>query len=74
MKKLALVAIAALAFTGTSAGGSYFDLNGKADTGDSTVGGVPVGSVNVGGGMPTLPNLLRGLLVVGGSGGACSLI
>lgn len=58
------------AFTGTSAGGSYFDLNGKADTGDSTVGGVPVGSVNVGGGMPTLPNLLRGLLVVGGSGGA----
>ena len=58
------------AFTGTSAGGSYFDLNGKADTGDSTVGGVPGGSVNVGGGMPTLPNLLRGLLVVGGSGGA----
>lgn len=57
------------AFTGTSAGGSYFNLDNNSDTSE-TVGGVPVGSVNVGGGMPTLPNLLRGLLVVGGSGGA----
>ena len=33
--------------------------------------GLPVGSVNLGSnvGMPTLPNLLRGLLVAGGSGG-----
>ena len=58
------------AFTGTSTGGSYFDLNGKGDKSDSTVNGVPVGSVNVEGGMPTLPNLLRGLLVVGGSAGS----
>ncbi|TDK26338.1 adhesin [Luteimonas aestuarii] len=58
------------AFTGTSAGGSYFDLNRDGDTSDSVVSGLPVGSVNLGVGMPTLPNLLRGMLVVGGSGGA----
>ncbi len=60
------------AFTGTSAGGSYFDLDGDGDTGDEVVGtpSRPVGSVNVGGGMPTLPNLLRGRFVVGGSGGS----
>lgn len=59
------------AFTGTSGGYSYFDLDGDGDTGDQTIGTppVPVGSVNVGVGMPTLPNLLRGLLVVGGTGG-----
>lgn len=58
------------AFTGTSARGSYFDLDGDGSTSDSTVGAGnrPVGSVNVGGGMPTLPNLLRGSLVVGGTG------
>ena len=59
------------AFTGTSAGGSYFDLDGDGHTDDAAVGGdnLPVGSVNVGIGMPTLPNLLRGLVVVGGTGG-----
>lgn len=60
------------AFTGTSAGGSYFDLNGDGQTDDTGLGGggaLPVGSVNVGIGMPTLPNLLRGLIVVGGTGG-----
>ena len=59
------------AFTGTSAGGSYFDLDGDGHTDDAAVGGdnLPVGSVNVGIGMPTLPNLLRGLIVVGGTGG-----
>jgi type IV pilus assembly protein PilY1 len=58
------------AFTGTSAGASYFDLNGGAGTSDDLVGGVPVGSVNLGVGMPTLPNLMRGMLVVGGSAGS----
>ena len=57
------------AFTGTSAGGSYFDVPGE-DTIDGTVGGIPIGSVDVGNGMPTLPNLLRGLIVVGGTGGS----
>lgn len=57
------------AFTGTSAGGSYFDLDGDGTTTDDVVGDVPVGSVNLGVGMPTLPNLLRRLLVAGGSGG-----
>jgi type IV pilus assembly protein PilY1 len=58
------------AFTGTSAGGSYFDLNRDGNTEDGAVSGLPVGSVNLGVGMPTLPSLLRGMLVVGGSGGA----
>lgn len=57
------------AFTGTSAGGSYFDLDGDGDTSDSTVGGRPIGSIDPGVGMPTLPNLLRGLLIVGGTTG-----
>ena len=57
------------AFSGTSAGGSYFDVPGN-DTIDGSVGGIPIGSVDVGNGMPTLPNLLRGLLVVGGTGGS----
>ena len=59
------------AFTGTSAGASYFDLDGDGSTSDEVIGtpSRPVGSVNVGGGMPTLPNLLRGRFVVGGSGG-----
>lgn len=59
------------AFTGTSAGGSYFNLDGDGNTQEETgVPPRPVGSVNVGGGMPTLPNLLRGRFVVGGSGGS----
>lgn len=60
------------AFTGTSAGASYFDLDGDGSTSDEVIGTPPrpVGSVNVGGGMPTLPNLLRGRFVVGGSEGS----
>ena len=62
------------AFTGTSAGGSYFDLDGDGQTDDAGVsspnGPLPVGSVNPGVGMPTLPNLLRGRLVVGGTAGS----
>ncbi len=58
------------AFTGTSAGGSYFDLDGDGSTNDELVSGTPIGSVNVGVGMPTLPNLLRGMVVVGGSAGS----
>lgn len=58
------------AFTGTSAGGSYFDLDRDGDTNDERIGQLPVGSVNLGVGMPTLPSLLRGMLVVGGSSGS----
>lgn len=57
------------AFTGTDAGGSYFDLNGDS-TGDKAANGLPVGSIKVGNGMPTLPSILRGLIVVGGSKGS----
>ena len=58
------------AFTGTSAGGSYFDLDGDGSTMDDAIGNRPVGSVNLGVGMPTLPSLLRRLLVAGGSAGS----
>ena len=59
------------AFTGTGGGMSYFDLDGTGGTDNTAVsGGLPVGSVNVGNGMPTLPSLLRGVLVVGGTGGS----
>ncbi len=58
------------AFTGTSAGGSYFDLDRDGKTDDTvTSNGKPVGSVNVGVGMPTLPNLMRGMVIVGGTAG-----
>jgi type IV pilus assembly protein PilY1 len=57
------------AFTGTSAGKSFFDLDGDGDTADNNIGGVPVGSVNFGVGMPTLPIFLDGSLIVGGTGG-----
>ncbi|MCD9086517.1 PilC/PilY family type IV pilus protein [Stenotrophomonas sp. SY1] len=56
------------AFTGTSAGGSYFDLDNDQSTSDKT-GGLPIGSVDAGVGMPTLPNLMRGVTLLGGSGG-----
>ncbi|MCC4632269.1 pilus assembly protein [Xanthomonas dyei] len=57
------------AFTGSSSTESFFDLDGDGDFKDETVGGVPVGSVNLGVGMPTLSNILRGKIVVGGSSG-----
>lgn len=57
------------AFTGTSAGKSFFDLDGDGVSTDTVIGGVPVGSVNFGVGMPTLPIFLDGKLVVGGTGG-----
>lgn len=55
------------AFTGTSAGSSFFDLNKDGNNKDTNIGGVPVGSVNFGVGMPTLPIILDGKLVVGGT-------
>ncbi|MEN1956331.1 pilus assembly protein [Luteimonas changyuni] len=61
------------AFTGTSASSSYFDLDDDGLFNDETIadGGsnLPVGSVGLGVGMPTLPSLLRRLLVAGGSSG-----
>ncbi len=57
------------AFTGTSTGSSYFDLDGDGTTTDETVNGIPVGSVDYGVGMPTLPVLFPGRIVVGGTGG-----
>lgn len=57
------------AFTGTSGGNSFFDLNKDGTTDDTAVtGGLPVGSANMGVGMPTRPVLLPGQFVLGGSG------
>lgn len=60
------------AFTGTSlAGGSFFDIDGDGDFADEVIGDddLPVGSIDLGIGMPTLPNLLRELAATGGSTG-----
>lgn len=59
------------AYTGTSTGPSLFDLNGNGSYDDEIIGddGLPVGSVDLGVGMPTLAEILRGLAVVGGSSG-----
>ena len=66
------------AFTGTSSGPAFFDLDGDGNFVEETLangaGTVPVGSVDLGVGMPTLPNLLRGLAVVGGSSGTTSSV
>lgn len=60
------------AFTGTSGGKSMFDLNNDGSTDDTGAGGAPIGSVNTGVGMPTLPVLLPGQIIVGGSGDGSS--
>ncbi|WP_245156880.1 PilC/PilY family type IV pilus protein [Lysobacter arenosi] len=62
------------AFTGTSLSESYFDSNGNGDSSDDTVADadgnqLPIGSVDLGVGMPTLPTVIDSLLVVGGSKG-----
>jgi type IV pilus assembly protein PilY1 len=63
------------AFTGTSTTEPYFDANGdgKVDENDQLEDGegnpIPVGSVDLGVGMPTLPTVIDKLLVVGGSTG-----
>jgi type IV pilus assembly protein PilY1 len=68
------------AFTGTSLGSPYFDVNndGKFDDEDKMDAGggvlVPVGSIDLGVGMPTLPTLIDKLLVVGGSKGTLGSI
>ncbi len=61
------------AFSGTSLANAYFDTNGNGDFSDDTIGSgtneVPVGSVDLGVGMPTLPTIIDDLLIVGGSNG-----
>jgi type IV pilus assembly protein PilY1 len=66
------------AFTGTSTKDSYFDTNNNGDFTDDTIGSgtseVPIGSVDLGVGMPTLPTIIDNLLVVGGSTGSMGQI
>lgn len=60
-------------FTGTSVHEVFFDANGNRNYSDDTVvvGGVtlPIGSIDLGIGMPTMPTMIDDLLVVGGSNG-----
>jgi type IV pilus assembly protein PilY1 len=60
-------------FTGTSLREAFFDVNNNGNFDDDTLvsGGntLPIGSVNLDIGMPTLPTLIDNLLVVGGSTG-----
>lgn len=68
------------AFTGTSlAGGSFFDIDGDGDFADEVIvdddgNPLPVGSIDLGVGMPTLPNLMRELAAVGGSTGSAETV
>ncbi|WP_159016281.1 PilC/PilY family type IV pilus protein [Cognatiluteimonas profundi] len=64
------------AFSGTSLTQPFFDVNGDGQVNasdqinDSNGNPVPVGSVDLGVGMPTLPTVIDKLLVVGGSKGS----
>lgn len=67
------------AFSGTSLSQPFFDSNGdgKVDANDKITSGggsVPVGSIDLGVGMPTLPTVIDKLLVVGGSKGSLGSI
>ena len=55
------------AFTGASTGSPFFDTNGDGTTNSSDGA---VGSMNYGVGIPTLPIIFPGRLVVGGTGGS----
>ncbi|HVI57478.1 MAG TPA: PilC/PilY family type IV pilus protein [Luteimonas sp.] len=65
------------AFSGTSLSQGYFDADGDGDFDDKIGTGdnqVPVGSIDLGVGMPTLPTIIDNLLVVGGSTGTMGSI
>ena len=61
------------AFSGTSVGQPFFDVNGNGAFGDDTIvvggGSVPVGGLDLGVAMPTTPTVIENLLVGGGSSG-----
>jgi type IV pilus assembly protein PilY1 len=55
-------------FAGIASGKSYFDLDGDGNTDDTGTSGKPTGSVKTNG-MPTLPVLLPGQIIINTSGG-----
>lgn len=60
------------AFTGSSLGSSFFDVDGDGDFSDEVLGpdDTPIGSIDLGVGMPTLSTIIGNLLGVGGSSGS----
>ncbi|MDP1698955.1 MAG: PilC/PilY family type IV pilus protein [Xanthomonadaceae bacterium] len=62
------------AFTGASVDSAFFDVNGNGIFTDDTIGGSPIGSVDLGVGMPTMPAVIDTLLVAGGSLGTVGSI
>lgn len=61
------------AFSGSSVSNAFFDVNGNGQFDDDTIGSgpgaTPIGSVDLGIGMPTVPAVLDSLLVAGGGNG-----
>ena len=57
------------AFTGSSLSSANFDVDGDGEYDDDTIGGVPVGSVDIGVGMGTNPLLIGNVLIQSGSTG-----
>ncbi len=57
------------AFTGSSLSSANFDVDGDGEFDDDTIGGVPVGSVDIGVGMGTNPLLIGNVLIQSGSTG-----
>jgi len=62
------------AFTGASVGEHFFDVDGDGEFTDDEIGDVPVGSVDLGVGMPTDGVLIDNLIGIGGSNGNSSSV
>ena len=66
------------AFSGTSIGQPFFDVDGDGAFGDDVIsvggGSVPVGGIDLGVAMPTTPTVIENLLVGGGSSGTTGSI
>jgi len=62
------------AFTGSSVDTAFFDVNGNGVFSDDTIDGSPIGSIDLGVGMPTTPAVIDTVLVAGGSLGTVGSI
>lgn len=62
------------AFSGSSVAENFFDVDNDGEYSDDNVGGLPVGSVDLGVSMPTQGLLIEDLLFVGGSAGGTASV